>query len=240
MDLLKTKKALLGVTAARFIDEYRLLYITQGKLMLLDSSVGGDLRLVEFELERGVEATKIERSYELNNGQPFRVNPEEGIVLLTVKPPYSPSQMLVIPTHAFLTASDSVGWLEWAKSAAQFPTFSSEVFVLHTQILRLETGLSEGIRREWKLTDSTVYDFSRYSRKLVAREEPSTLASGYLPKGFVPCLPSSRLRQPLAAAHGSKFCWDATYGSGRKYFPTENGVLLLQTVRISLVGKREF
>ena len=241
----------IRVLTSNFIDEYRLLGIDQGQLKLWDFSVRHILEPVIFELEGGVKPTRIQRSYELNDTGLFRVNPEEGIVVVAVEgcPGFN---TLVIPTSVFIRSkaprshlfgtSDTVGGGKWGEFVLKFQIPQRSPFhVFHTHILCLELVDFRKDDRRYTRVRSSVFDFSLYCRKAVGKD-PSTLASNCVPKdGIVePYQPSSyNLPQPLAANLHGGFDFPGTLINNHNLFPTENGVLVIQ-VRIPVVAKRNF
>lgn len=232
MDPLKTTGPILA-SVANFIDKYRLLSVFRGQLLLHDFSVGHDVQLVSLGLGEGLSATNIQRSYESNDAQSFRVDPEKGIVVVTVEG-HSQSYMLVISTKDFITGSSAV---EWKKSATIFPILSEHPpHVFHTYILHLKPDLREdNDGKQYTHVGSTVFDFSLYCRRAV---DSPTLTSDYLPKGVMPYHSSFDLPRPLAAVNRGGFNSN-TVIDYRNLFPTENGVLVVK-VRIPVVAKRGF
>ena len=216
MDPVKNDDLILA-SAANFIDEYRLLYVTQPEeLMVLDLKHG--FQLITFKLENDTTAKNIQRSYELNDAQPFRVNHENGIVVVTVER-YSHSRMLMIPTETFFTRSDEVKWEKWSKSVMEYPILPGPPpHVFHTHILSLRLSDSGiGSTR----VDSTVLDYSLYCRGVLweARRKRGV--------------------NPLAVTHHGGFNLGTVIDDHHCLFPTENGVLVMQ-VRIPTVEKRKF
>ena len=240
------------VSDAKFIDEYRLLCVIQEKLVLWDfSAKDNPVKRVKFQLEkisirrgsvkatsilrRSVKATGILRSYDLNNAQPFRANPEEGIVLVTVKG-YPGFDALVIPTKVFTRskAQGEVRWEEWNKFAIKFqmpPGSSLEVF--HTHILCLKQR-NEGERAH---VGTEVFDFSPYCREEVTKGT-SPVTSYYWPSGVEPCVLPFDTSRPLAVTLRGGFD-SPTPLDDQEVTPTENGILVVK-VRITVVEKRKF
>ena len=246
------------VTTAKFINEYRLLGIVKGNLVLLDSSS-------EFKLESSnITATDVRRTYELDNTQPFRVNPEEGIVVVTVQGYSGGFNALVIPTKVFarfekrtglvansperVAPTNVVKWETWGRFVIKFMHFSktySNVFYTHIHELQpLTTTIdcrvepdpnSKGTMAIAGPTESyvqsRVFDFSLYCRKWVADNK---LKPG--PEATYLCnvADSASLRdhlQPLVLT----LCNVRTERhEGDKLLPTENGLLI--KVRIPVVG----
>ena len=223
----------ISVSTVDSIDEYQLLCTNEGKLVLWDLSAKGNTKPVEFELEQisvrcgSVMAKRALRGYELNDAQPFRVNPEEGIVVVMVEV-YPATFVLVIPTKAFtrFKAKSRVKWEEWSKFATKFrlPLSAHWIHAFHTHILCFNIYYQ----------DTSIFDFSLYCREVVRSKEPSMQAN-YVLKGntVLACQPSSDLPRPLAVTFRGRFKPPAF----AKGYPTENGVLFIE-VRIPVVAKR--
>ena len=240
----------IKASAYSFIEECRLLYINQGLLKLWDFSARDTFKPVIFKLGQGLKPTRIHRSYELNNTQWFRVNPEEGIVVVAVEgcPGFN---TLVIPTNVFArsykaprprlfgtsSTAVSINIQEWGEFVLKFQIPQGSSFhVFHTHILCLEL---EDIDSQYTRVRSSVFDFSLYCRKAVGKD-PSTLAGRYVPKGGIiePYQSSFYLPRPLAAnLHGG---FDLpTLIEDHKPLPTENGVLIIK-VRTPMTAKCKF
>ena len=223
------------VSTADFIDEYRLLCVNEGELVLWDLSAKGNIEPVEFKLEQisvrcgSVKAKDVLRRYELDNAHPFCVNPEKGIVVVTVEG-YPGFDVLVVPTKVFtrFKGRGRVKWEEWSKFATKFqlPPVSS-FYVFHTYILCLDMNHE----------DISVFDFSPYCREVV-RKEPS-MQDRCVPEGdtIMPCQPSSDPPRPLAVTHLHHE--ESKIPTSGKSYPTEHGIFFIE-VRIPVVAKRKF
>lgn len=237
-------KGCFPALTARFIDEYRLLCIDQGKLVLWDSSVEHKYNQVTFELEEGLCATRVMRNYELDKRQSedFCANPEEGIVVVMVEG-CSAFDMLVIPTKVFsgfktlerpdlekgISPTSTVRqWEEWGGFVTKLkppPGAPFNHYVFHTHVLFLPKR--GGSRYGTESTDifPHVADFSLYSRRLMEDKPTSEPAGAADGDG----------QQPLTVTlHGRSL--ETNIDEQTQLFTTEYGVLVIR-VRVSVVAK---
>ena len=243
------------VTNAQFINEYQLLGVVSGGLVLFS---GGGNRAA-FELASGINATDIQRTYELDDTTPFRVNPEEGIVVVTVQGYSEGLSALVVPTKVFarfklpkrptgfvanlMVPTTTVRWGEWGRFVVKlkllpvtpFNVFHTHIHCLehHTKTFRVSDPNSGGTKRrviEFSV-GSRVFDFSLYSRKWVADNRPNHVPAetDYKSCDVADSTYDRDQLRPLAVT----LCDGVTtrYHKDNPPIPTENGLLIIK-VRI--------
>ena len=234
MDL-PSKKQVLRLPAivierhVAFIDEYRLLCIVPGALVLLDFEEETDPKQAIFELGGEISAIHINRDYESSNQGPFSANPELGIVVVTIDgdPHFN---VLVIPTDFFVRFKHelklgSVSWEAWKGVVTTlFVGEDSFLYTFHTQILLLDFDSDR------KGAKFRVYDFSPYSRMEVVREreEGATKRCGYLPvTNNTESIKSYSIKPgsiPLATTCSGRFCTE----QNSRFYPIEAGFLFIK------------
>ena len=233
---------------AQFIDEYRLLCDVQGDLVLWDFTMAKNPYSVTFKMEPGSRGIKrIQRSYDLLDTKPFRVDPEAGIVVLEFLGSTAEDvRGLVIPTELFVgfkthsgrrsfkelwkTAS-SGGTIEWEKWTRFVEELESPEFWTpsHNHLSHFGSFRIEGHVKKAHLL---VLDFALCSR--------SGKLNGELQKP-----PTMFLKAPFASAgspiqpaviHRNEIRLTSARGRAIELYPTENGALVI-TVRIPGVAK---
>ena len=227
----------------QFIDEYRLLCAVEKKLQLWDFTAESDHGSVTFLLEPGNDVVShIRRSYELFDTQPFRVDPEAGIVVLGIS---GCTYELVIPTKVFvgfktprkrgllgeiwerIVHSDAIEWENWSHFVTKMEI--GPFFPFHSHTLCI---LPYEVDNKRTLISLLVYDFSLYSRR---RQQT-------LQRGVMRALRGTpSVRRPLvpAVARSGGFFLDTSEipHNDHGFYPTENGVLVIK-VSIPVVAKR--
>ena len=230
-----------------FIDEYRLLCIVEWRdLVLWDFTVDGDPGRITFKVGRINDVvSRLRRNYELFDTQPFRVDPEGGIVALRVSNDTSAdSYVLVIPTEVFvgwklsrkrgllgklwdkIPNGGTILWSNWKHFVTKINTHSFSSF--HTHVLCTR---AEKVNRDLTRVSLFVYDFSLYSRREEQNkkeQEWPTEVEAYGTRSL-----------PPVVVHRQELNLDTSVipYDDHKLLPTENGVLVIK-VRIPVVARR--
>ena len=243
----------------QFIDEYRLLGygLNWGFLVLWDLTAKGNTSKIKFNLDphdyvdttRGPAHTDPaecgpQRSYELFDTKPFRVNPEAGIVVLKVgKPKTAPPRALVIPTRVFVASKEggflgkeipdprqgnkpkiNIEWKKWRRFVENLGEIDP-FFSFHNHVLLIRKGEVDG---EHTRVSLSVYDFSLYSRR--ERDKATPLQKRPL---------ALRTKKDDYVLHKGELLLDTSLFSydHLKLLPTENGILVIK-VTILMAAKR--
>ena len=235
-----------------FIDEHRLLCIVEErKLSLWDFTVENESRNFTFLMKPSIHRiASIMRSYELFDTQPFRVDPEAGVVILGIVDS-TKNYRFVIPVKTFLSHKkrgfwgrtrdgNSKGEIQW-KMWSHFTTemkpllpLQSSFFSFHTHTLSISPyRVDEQHTSIYLLVD----DFSLYSRRN-PKDPEDIYELQTLNKHYRTQTSSDRPLPPVVSnllvikLDTSEIPYDH-----HGIYPTENGVLVVK-VRISVVPRR--
>ena len=247
MDLLKGEFEAVDAT---FIDEYRLLSIVEGKLVLWDFELLSRSHKLTFNLGQDIGVIGpgwvILRNYEFDGTGPFRANPKVGIVGLFHKRdnlnpnkldlnklnPFKPKSNridqrgLVILVRAFpkeTNEGEVVEWKDWSRFVTVFdpPVGGNyDLYVFHTHILCLDPLTLKYY----------IFNFSPYTTRLKAVARGGAVPNWVKSLSEPPTLPAT-FSGRIEGLVNTRSCG---IKPPTKYFPTENGILAVKVSPIPI------